>query len=62
MKALPRLLTAALFLAPIFAQAGAVIREDGAVYLEDFIKQPVRLAVLAAGVGWQLRVVRRSPV
>ena len=47
MKALPSPLAAALFLAPLFAQAGAVIREDGAVYLEDFIKQPVRLTILA---------------
>ncbi len=47
MKALPSPLAAALFLAPFFAQAGAVIREDGAVYLEDFIKQPIHLTILA---------------
>jgi hypothetical protein len=40
-------LLAALALAPVLAQAGAVIREPGAVYLEDFVKQPVKLATLA---------------
>lgn len=47
MKALPCPLVAALFLAPVLAHAGAVIREEGAVYLEDFMKQPVRLATIA---------------
>lgn len=42
-----RALLAAIALAPAFAQAGAVIREPGAVYLEDFVKQPVKLATLA---------------
>ena len=30
------------------AQAGAVIREPGAIYLEDFMEKPVRLATVAA--------------
>ena len=30
-----------------FARGGAVIREPGAIYLEDFLAQPVKLAVLA---------------
>ena len=47
MKALPCPLIAALFLTPILAHAGAVIREEGAIYLEDFMKQPVRLTILA---------------
>ena len=34
-------------LAPALAHAGGLIREPGAVYLEDFVKQPVKLAVLA---------------
>ncbi len=42
-----RALFAAIALAPAFAHAGAVIREPGAVYLEDFVKQPVKLATLA---------------
>lgn len=42
-----RALFAALALAPVLAHAGAVIREPGAVYLEDFVKQPVKLATLA---------------
>ena len=47
MKAFPFPLVAALFLAPVLARGGAVIREEGAVYLEDFLKQPVRLTTLA---------------
>ena len=47
MKALPFPLVAALLLAPVLARGGAVIREEGAVYLEDFLKQPVRLTTLA---------------
>ena len=40
-------LLAALALAVPCARAGAVLREDGAVYLEDFLTRPVKLAVLA---------------
>jgi hypothetical protein len=32
---------------PLALQAGAVIREPGAVYLEDFMEKPVRLATVA---------------
>lgn len=46
MKALPCPLTAALFLAPILVHAGAVLHEPGGVYLEDFVKQPIRLTAL----------------
>jgi hypothetical protein len=34
-------------LSPAALQAGAVIREQGAIYLEDFMEKPVRLATLA---------------
>jgi hypothetical protein len=34
-------------LSPTALQAGAVIREQGAIYLEDFMEKPVRLATLA---------------
>ena len=47
MKSLPWPLVAALFLTPALVRAGAVIREEGAIYLEDFMKQPVRLTMLA---------------
>ena len=47
MNAPALLLLAALALAPVPAFAGAVIREPCAVYLEDFVKQPVKLATLA---------------
>ena len=47
MNALSYPLLATLALAPVLAQAGGLIREPGAVYLEDFVKQPVKLAVLA---------------
>jgi hypothetical protein len=33
-------------LLPLAVRAGSVLREDGAVYLEDFLKKPVKLAVL----------------
>ena len=69
MKALPCPLIAALFLAPIAAQAGAVIREPGAVYLEDFVKQPVRLTTLAntsifyqSDLGRYLGTIRKGEV
>ena len=47
MNAHPIPLLTALALAPALAHAGGLIRESGAVYLEDFVKQPVKLAVLA---------------
>ena len=43
--ALP-ILTAALALSPLEGNAGAVIREPGAIYLEDLLKKPVQLATL----------------
>ena len=60
MKALPCPLVAALFLTPILAHAGAVIREAGAVYLEDFMKQPVRLATLGDTNIYYCRSFNRS--
>lgn len=42
-----RVLCAALLLAPLSALAGAVIREPGAIYLEDLTPKPVKLAMLA---------------
>ena len=69
MKALPCPLIAALFLAPVLADAGAVIREPGAVYLEDFVKQPVRLTTLAdtsifyqSDLGRYLGTIRKGQV
>ena len=41
------LLAIAVTLPPLHGQAGAVIREEGAVYLEDQVRKPVRLSVLA---------------
>lgn len=46
-KALVSLLAATLLLGPHFLQAGAVIREDGAIYLEDVLSKPVKLATTA---------------
>jgi hypothetical protein len=48
-KALPLLLFAAFLCASAHAAtiSGAVIRETGAIYLEDFVPQPVRLATVA---------------
>ncbi len=69
MNALPFPLLAALVLAPAFAQAGAVIREPGAVYLEDFIKQPVKLSTLAdtqifyqSDLGRYLGTIRKGSI
>src|SRR6266576_4940771 len=42
-----RVICAALLLAPLSAFAGAVIREPGAIYLEDLTPKPVKLAMLA---------------
>ena len=42
-----RVLCAALLLVPLSAFAGAVIREPGAIYLEDLTPKPVKLAMLA---------------
>jgi hypothetical protein len=47
MNALRLPLFAALLLASPLAHGGAVIREPGAIYLEDFLKTPVKLATLA---------------
>ena len=65
----PHWLTLTLLAAPIFAHAGAVIREPGAVYLEDFVKQPVRLATLAdtsiyyqSDLGRYLGTIRKGQV
>ena len=65
----PRLIALLLTLAPAFAQAGAVIREPGAVYLEDFIKQPVKLTTLAetnifyqSDLGRYLGTIRKGDV
>ena len=69
MNALSRRLVAALFLAPTLAHAGAVIREPGAVYLEDFLKQPVRLTTLAetnifyqSDLGRYLGTIRKGQI
>ena len=69
MNALPCPLLAALVLAPVLAHAGAVIREPGAVYLEDFVKQPVKLATLAdtrifyqSDLGRYLGTIRKGDV
>ena len=69
MKAHPASLFAALLLAPILAPAGAVIREEGAVYLEDFMKQPVRLTTLAdtsifyqSDLGRYLGTIRKGQI
>jgi hypothetical protein len=69
MKALSCPLAAALFLAPVLAHAGAVIREEGAVYLEDFLKQPVRLTTLAdtnifyhSDLGRYLGTIRKGQI
>lgn len=69
MKALPCPLIAALLLTPILAHAGAVIREAGAVYLEDFLKQPVRLSTLAdtniyylSDLGRYLGTIRKGSI
>ena len=40
-------LVSILAIAPTALRAGAVIREPGAIYLEDFMEKPVRLATLA---------------
>lgn len=48
MKPLPLLLGLLLFTASAHAaQSGAVIREEGAIYLEDLLMKPARLATLA---------------
>lgn len=47
MKALLLPLLCALLL-PLTCRAGAVIREEGAIYLEDFLPRPLRLATLSA--------------
>ena len=48
MKALPILLAALLLhTAAHAAQSGAVVREEGAIYLEDLLPKPVRLATIA---------------
>ena len=47
MSALRYLLPAALALLPLCAWAGAVLREPGAVYLEDFLPRPVKLSTLS---------------
>ena len=64
-----RALFAALALVPAFVHAGAVIREPGAVYLEDFVKQPVKLATLAdtqifyqSDLGRYLGTIRKGQV
>lgn len=69
MKVLPCPLIAALVFAPIVAQAGAVIREEGAIYLEDLMKQPVRLTTLAdtsiyyqSDLGRYLGTIRKGQV
>ena len=69
MNAHPIPLLAALALTPALVHAGALIREPGAVYLEDFIKQPVKLAVLAdtsiyysIDLGRYLGTVRKGQV
>ena len=69
MNALLFPLVAALVLAPACAQAGAVIREPGAVYLEDFIKQPVKLTTLAdtqifyqSDLGRYLGTIRKGSI
>ena len=59
----------AFVLATAFARAGAVIREPGAVYLEDFVKQPVKLATLAdtqifyqSDLGRYLGTIRKGQI
>ena len=48
MKALPLFLALLVFSAAAFAApSGAVVREDGAIYLEDVLPKPVKLATLA---------------
>lgn len=49
MKALPILLAALLLHTTTHAvPSGAVVREEGAIYLEDLLPKPVRLATIAA--------------
>ena len=59
----------AFVLATAFAWAGAVIREAGAVYLEDFVKLPVKLATLAdtqifyqSDLGRYLGTIRKGQI
>jgi len=47
MSALRHSFPAALALLPLCAWAGAVLREPGAVYLEDFLSRPVKLTTLS---------------
>ncbi len=53
MKVLPFLFC--LLLGAPSVQAGAVIREDGAIYLEDLLPKPVRLATISdAPIFWKI--------
>lgn len=52
-KALPLLL--GLLLLPASLRAGAVIREEGAIYLEDLLPRPVKLATIQdAPIFWKI--------
>ncbi len=47
MKLLRLLALSLAFVAPLAAQGGAVIREAGAIYLEDLLPRPIKLQTLA---------------
>jgi hypothetical protein len=56
-----------IFWVPLQLMAGAVIREEGAIYLEDFLQKPMKLSVLAdapiyysAGLGRYLGTLRKG--
>lgn len=47
MKTFALLFACLLTLTPVASQGGAVIREPGAIYLEDLVQRPIRLTTLA---------------
>jgi hypothetical protein len=54
-KALRLLIPALLVALPLFAGTGAVIREEGAIYLEDLLPKPLKLATVAeAPCFWKI--------
>jgi hypothetical protein len=59
MSALRFPLIAALALLPVCVRAGAVIREPGAIYLEDFLSRPVKLTTVSESEVYYKRDLAR---